>query len=524
MFFLRLLLTGISLIVLSFGIFAQSSRAKNLKVEAPLSDDSVPTPAPQGLIYVSQRIDLQQQLSADEAIYSLDGEPIPRLQSVSVTLGLVIDDQGHIITRLANISPQTYATPLSVYTQQSGRQVNAKFIGMDSVTGLCLLQAEVTNLSVVKISPAVLNAKEISSEKSARILGFNPNQRGGRPGVAMIRPRIHSANCSIKRALSDFRYNPSSPIYYLKTFRPLTEVQDCSVIVEEDGTVFGLVTFDVSGEGSHLVYPVNRLQRLATMIQANRRPVIPHAWLGATGENYNKIVRTAKSNALTPEEKGVLIAMVFPDSPAEIAGILPQDRLLSISGRLVTTGADLRETLQLLPADSEVTLRVRRNSVMKTLQAKLVPSPALNEEERLKWIIDRIEKYAKEAESLPENDLRRTKAEKNGNMMNTILRGITSAAPSDVRLRVLYGIEVMPLTPQLAKYLTVAQGVLVSEVSSTGKAKQAGIKAGDVLLSIGDQQISSVETFVQALNDSKEETLEIQISRRGQSLKLKMAR
>ena len=509
--------------VLSLGIFAQTSRTKIFKTDALPSAESAPTSVPpQGLLYVSQRIDLQQQLSADEAIYSLDGEPLPKLQSTSVTLGLVIDDQGHIITRLANASPQTSSAPITVYSQQNIRPVTAKFIGMDSVTGLCLLQADLPNLPAVKISPAALKAKEISAEKMVRIFGFNPNQRGGRPGVSMIRPRIHAANCSIKRALSDFRYHPGSPIYYLKTFRPLTEVQDCSLIVEEDGSVFGLVAFDVSGEGSHLVYPMNRLQRLAAMIQENRRSIIPHAWLGATGENYKRMVKPA--NSLTPEEKGVLIAMVFPDSPADIAGILPQDRLISISGRAVTTGADLRDTLQLLPADSEVTLQIRRNSVLKTLQAKLVPSPAVNAQEQIIWMKQQQEKYALIAASLPENDPKKTIAEKNGVTVNNILRGITSAAPSHVRLSVMYGIEVMPLTSQLAKSLSAEQGILVLKVDSPGKSQQAGIKAGDVILSIGEQNVSSLETFVKAMNDSKEDTLEIQISRRGQILKVKMTR
>ena len=184
----------------------------------------------------------------------------------------------------------------------------------------------------------------------------------------------------------------------------------------------------------------------------------------------------------------------------------------------------MRDTLQLLPADSEVTLRVRRNSVLKTLQAKLVPSPAANAKEQLDWMTGRLEEYARTAESLPENDPRRTIAEKKRSTMDTIVRGIYGAAPLDVRLRVLYGIEVMPLTSQLAKYLSVEQGVLVSTVASAGKAQQAGIKAGDVILNIGEQNVSSVETFVQALNDNKDEALEIQISRRGQGLKLKMTR
>jgi S1-C subfamily serine protease len=134
------------------------------------------------------------------------------------------------------------------------------------------------------------------------------------------------------------------------------------------------------------------------------------------------------------------------------------------------------------------------------------------------------EKYARDAEALPENDPRYKLAKKNEATMNIILRGILGAAPLGVGQRVLYGIEVMSLTPQLAKYLSVEQGVLVSEVASSGKAQQAGIKAGDVILNIGEQNVSSVETFVQALNDSKDEALEIQISRRGQRLKLKMTR
>src|SRR5262249_14550849 len=52
-----------------------------------------------GWVWVSRTIDLAQQLGEDN-LMTLDGEPLLEKRKPSVTLGLVIDDEGHVVTRL----------------------------------------------------------------------------------------------------------------------------------------------------------------------------------------------------------------------------------------------------------------------------------------------------------------------------------------------------------------------------------------------------------------------------------------
>src|SRR5262249_57349475 len=80
-----------------------------------------------GWVWVSRTIDLAQQLGGEYNIPTLDGEPLPVMPSV--TLGLVIDNEGHVLTRLADATPD--APPVNVSVRaQGGRAVPAKLLGI----------------------------------------------------------------------------------------------------------------------------------------------------------------------------------------------------------------------------------------------------------------------------------------------------------------------------------------------------------------------------------------------------------
>ena len=486
---------------------------------------SARVPLPPGLVYVSQKIDLRQQLSAEETLFSLDGEPLPQLQTTSLTLGLLLDDSGHIVTRLANFSPaqNDAATPqlMVILSGNSGGQFPATFLGMDSVTGLCLLKVDRLPSS---FASAASKAASLSTfaQRPIQLFGFNPRQRGtSTPGMTLLRPRIYNSVGIVKKASEDFRYSANNPIYYLTAPATLTPVQDCSVAIEKDGSVLGLVLYDTSGEETHLVYPLGRVQQIAAMILEHKRFVVPHAWLGATSGAYDPGAMTTR-NKLTEEERGVLIAAVFPDSPAEMAGVRPRDMLVSISGRTLATGADLSSTLRLLPACSEVTLKVRRGNEFKLLPARLAPAPATDARQLSKYFLNQIETYERLARELPENDPNRDKNQSKANNIRQILNGIINPAPPEIWLKLMYGIEVTALTPQLAKAFHSPSGVLISTLTPTGKSAQAGLKVGDIIVKIGEDVIADPASFMKALSQSSDEAREILLVRAGKSLSLNL--
>ena len=529
---LRVSILNISLVCLALGIVLAQSPRQIPRPEPDEQDNLRSTPQktityPRGMVYVIQKIDLRQQLSANEVIYSLDGETIPQLQTTSVTLGIEIDNKGYIVTRLANVSNNNAPLLLTIYASNRRKsQATAKFVGMDSVTGLCVLKVDDPQYLAGAESNNVSAPETLPAQKSVEMYGFNPHQSMGRPGISMLRPRIHISAATLRKAADDFRFSQSNPIYRLTTQKPLTPIQDCSLIAEKDGAVFGMVLYDSSGDDAHLVYPLTRVQQLAAMIIQDRtlahRSIVPHAWLGATSDGGIPVAPNSKS--LTPEEQGVLVAAVFPDSPAEMAGIRPRDVLLSISGRILTTGRDLRETLQMLPADSQVTLRIKRNKEFKMMQARLVPAPALDPAQLSSWVVKKIGDYEKSEQALAPTDPQRPEIERKRNVMVGIAQRLFSSSPPSVRLNVMYGLEVTPLTAQLAKHFSAPGGVLIASINTNGKAGQAGLKVGDIVIKIGELPVVDLATFVQALNEDKNETVEILIVRQGQGMKLKMTK
>jgi S1-C subfamily serine protease len=87
------------------------------------------------------------------------------------------------------------------------------------------------------------------------------------------------------------------------------------------------------------------------------------------------------------------------------------------------------------------------------------------------------------------------------------------------------GVEPNELTPELAQTFGVAaqQGVIITGVLQNGPAAQAGMKPGDVVTRIGDQEIRNVAellTHVAALKPGTPANFEIQRSQGKTSLKV----
>ncbi len=61
------------------------------------------------------------------------------------------------------------------------------------------------------------------------------------------------------------------------------------------------------------------------------------------------------------------------------------------------------------------------------------------------------------------------------------------------------GAQVTPLNPSLSEYFGVEEGVLVTEVAEGTPAEEAGIESGDVIVSVGDRRVTSLEGLRRAM-------------------------
>lgn len=175
-----------------------------------------------------------------------------------------------------------------------------------------------------------------------------------------------------------------------------------------------------------------------------------------------------------PGEYGALVTEVTEDSPAAKAGLQEDDVILKFDGERVRSASHLIRLVRETPAGRSVTLQVSRGGQTRSLTAEL-------EERKAHFRMPRIH--------IPEVDVR-------------VMR---SLGGFDRRARL--GITADNLTAQLADYFGVQQGegVLVREVLTGTPAEKGGLKAGDVIVRVNDEEVGSVSQLRRALAEATRE-------------------
>jgi serine protease Do len=188
------------------------------------------------------------------------------------------------------------------------------------------------------------------------------------------------------------------------------------------------------------------------------------------------------------DAKGAEVTMVGDNSPASRAGLKPGDVIVEFNGKKVEGLQDLLRLLGNTPAGSEVKLGVWRNGQMMTIAAVTE---------------------------------RRTYIETPGGTID--FGGVTVTIPPmppmppipnvsiDIPTIVAMvhssslGIdeETLPQDGQLAEFFGVHEGVLVKAVSHDSPAEKAGIKAGDVIVKVGEARVGGTRDVSTALRDAR---------------------
>ena len=176
-------------------------------------------------------------------------------------------------------------------------------------------------------------------------------------------------------------------------------------------------------------------------------------------------IDSARAKALKlPEEAGVEITRVEPDSPAERAGLKPGDVVMQYNGERVAGIEQFSRLVRETPAGREVKMQIYRDgsplTVSVTVAARRAPQAP----------------YAIPPMPMtPPMELR----------MPDIPRSFMTWRNSAL------GIECETLEGQLADYFGVKRGVLVRSVSKGSVAERAGVHAGDVITRVGDAKVAT---------------------------------
>lgn len=202
------------------------------------------------------------------------------------------------------------------------------------------------------------------------------------------------------------------------------------------------------------------------------------------------------------QERGALIEGVSDDSPAQEAGLEKNDVIVQWNDTQVESAAQLRRMVGETPAGRVVNLKVIRDG--KSRDAKVT----IGERESMVRSFSFRGPDSEELEGLVER--LRPGAEWKG-LSGPGLRGNVFAFMGGGRM----GVGIQSVGDQLGEYfgLNGRDGVLVTSVEEDSPAQKAGLKAGDVILTLGGEAVDGPGELARAVRQAEEGPISVGILR-----------
>ena len=214
------------------------------------------------------------------------------------------------------------------------------------------------------------------------------------------------------------------------------------------GQVVGVNTAIVaSGQGIGFAIPINMAKQLIP--QLIKEGKVTRAWLGVGIQEITP--ELAKSFGLS-DEKGALVASVFPGSPAEKAGLKTGDIIRTFNEKSIVESHDLPTLVAREPVGKQIKLKVLREGKEKEVDVTLSE-------------MEKGEKQAEQSTATSSKEL------------GLVVRDITPEEIAD-----------MHLSPE-------KHGVVVTGIEAGSAAEASGVLRGDILLAVNDQVINVASDY-----------------------------
>ena len=191
-------------------------------------------------------------------------------------------------------------------------------------------------------------------------------------------------------------------------------------------------------------------------------------------------------------EKGVLINEVVDDSPADEAGLQDGDVIIKFNGQELKNHKALTKAVSSSAPGEKVNVVVLRDGKEKTLKVEM----GQREDKMMAFFSDDGDvHFPHDSENV------------------FVWQGDDLQGD-----RGFMGVEVDDISEQMGDYFDVedGEGALITSVTEDSAAEKAGLKAGDVIVRIGDDEVESAGDVHAALAGTEpEQKLDIQVIRKG---------
>jgi serine protease Do len=340
-------------------------------------------------------------------------------------------------------------------TLSDGRQFRAKIVGGDKATDIAVLKLDAKNLKPAKLGKST--ELEVGEWVLAMGSPFGLDQT--------VTAGIISATGRANVGITDYED-------FIQTDAAINPGNSGGPLVNLRGEVVGINTAIASRSGGYMGVGFAIPSEMAGHVMHSiiDKGFVTRGYLGAMIQDLSE--ELAKSFNFD-STNGVLIGDVMADSPAAKAGLKSGDIVTKFNGQGVETANELRNAVAATAPDHEVSLEIFRDGERKTIKVNV---GQLDEDK-----------------------------------VAAAVSGRDSA--SDL------GMTVETLTPQLASQLGLengAKGVAVTKVDPGSMAARVGIARGDIVVTVGDEEISDVKQFREAMSQqSLKDGIRLQVMRDG---------
>jgi serine protease Do len=251
----------------------------------------------------------------------------------------------------------------------------------------------------------------------------------------------------------------SGPYDYLQIDAAVNRGNSGGPTFNLDGEVVGVNTAIYSPSGGNVgiafAVPAKIASEVVTQLKATGS--VNRGWLGVKIQSVDEDI--AASLGLG-EVRGALINEVTPNGPAAAAGLKTQDAILAVNGEKIADSRELARKIAEFAPSTTVDLKIMRQNKEQTVKVKLGTFPNTRDE------IARLEEGKPAATEM--------------------------------------GALGLSFAPGRAPRSGVREGVLVADVEPGSDAAAKGLKAGDTILEVNSQTVSSAGEVEDAVKKAKD--------------------
>ncbi len=389
------------------------------------------------------------------------GRPERRTQT-SLGSGFVVDPDGYILTNRHVIQG---ADQVSV-AFPDGKRYDAKVVGQDGRTDVALIKIEPKG----PLTPLPLgDSEKLEAGEWVMAVGNPFGLPGGGNSVTV------GVVSYVGRDLPIGTVRGTS-VQMIQTDAAINPGNSGGPLLNTRGEVVGINTMIVTGgsqasAGVGFSVPINVAKEILPQLREKGKVI--RGWMGV---QINSMTEDLAATYGLKDAKGAVIGSVTSGSPAEKAGLLPEDVVLTADGHTIRDNGDLSRYIAGKAPGTTVKLETLRGKERRAASVTLGTFPDES--------------------------------------------GESASQAGDNRSKL--GMTLRDLSPAMAERMDLprgTRGALVLDVEAGEAAEDAGLARGDVIVSVNGQPVEGVAEFERAVDQARTDgRVRLRVRRQGDYL------